>query len=112
MVHACAVIGDEFDAWRGGGDQVGIDDVGNRRHQYIAIGHGGNQCIAVHRFVIGIKSCIEQLRHALLDRWQQLPRHRNGGAFDTGKFWHGSGVIPILHCRQASTLELSAYLTV
>ena len=106
MVYACAVIGNQLQPGRGFVDQFCVDTVGYGGHEDITIGHRRCKGIPAQRFVAIIKAGVKKLRHAHFDSRQQFTRHRKARALDTGKFGHRDCLMPILCCRQATTLEV------
>jgi len=86
IVDAIAEIGDELQPLAGLGDQMGVDAVGDRRHQHIGRAHGFSQLGLRHRRVGFIEPHIEQFAHARFDLFGKLA----GDDDERLRFAHGN----------------------
>ena len=68
MVHADAEVGDELQARAGGGDQRGIDPVGDCRHEDVRIRDRGREPGGIERRVPVAQRYLEQFAHSRFDR--------------------------------------------
>ncbi len=81
MVDPRAVIGDQAQAITGLGQDGRVDAVGDRRHQNVRIGDGGDQLRLGHRLVVQVQLHVEQFHHAGFDGVGQFARDDDAGLF-------------------------------
>ena len=67
MIDALPEIGDQFEIRAGCGDQIGIDAVGDGRHQHVGRLQTGHQFGVGHRRVVACQRAFEQFGHARFD---------------------------------------------
>ena len=90
MIDPGAIARNQFQARRGGCDDAGVDGVRDSRHEHVAVRHGGDKCVAGEGDIIGIKSGIEQFRHALFNSRKKRAGDADRWTFNAAKFGHGS----------------------
>ena len=100
MVHARAEIGDQLQARPGIGDQIGVDRVGDGRHQNVAVGHGGGELFPVQLFVRGVRLGLEQRGHPLHHGIGEFAGDDHPGVQAAARIDHGHRIAASLRVRQ------------
>ena len=75
VVDAVAEVGDELHLLARRPDDLGVDPVGNRRHQHIGRLQGLHQLRTAHWPVGVVQARVEQFAHARFDHVRKLARH-------------------------------------
>ena len=89
MVDPGAEIGDQLQPVARRPDHFGVDRVGHRRHEHVAIGDRGLQLVLCKGMVVRRQCDIEQFGHARLDMRHQLAGDDDARAFRAGRIGHG-----------------------
>ena len=88
IVRAIAEMGDQPQLRAGSRDDLGVDLVGDGRHEHVRALNGGDQHLAAEGRVGFVELDIEQLAHARLDTFRQLARDHDAGLFAIHTFEH------------------------
>ena len=81
IVDAVAEIGDQLEPAPGLLDHLGVDLVGDCRHQHVGALRGLGEFSLGHRPVVGVELDLEQLAHAGFDAVRQLAGNDDQGLF-------------------------------
>jgi hypothetical protein len=87
MIDPGSETGDQLQPFARRREHIGVDPVGDGRHQHVAVGHRGLEVIGAIGLVMSRQGHIEQLRHPGLDR-----RHQLAGDDDAGALWALLGI--------------------
>ena len=72
MVDTRSEGGDQLQRRPGGGQHLGIDSVGDRRHQNIGLADRGDQLGSAEGFIVEVETAGEKLHHPSLDRIREF----------------------------------------